>query len=199
MARLWRASVMLAMLLLSISVQAHHDESEPSDGTVNSFIPINPPLTINSVDFVRGASEAVSLDDFKGKLVLLNFWATWCPPCLRELPSLDRLQQRLGSERFEVVAVALDRSGYEGAKAYYQRLGVEHLELYTGSKLAFSYEFPVDVFPSSFFIDSQGRVLSFLRSYVEWDDPAADRMIREYLANSSLSRAKAENPVAPSE
>ncbi|WP_421865970.1 TlpA disulfide reductase family protein [Motiliproteus sp.] len=139
------------------------------------------------------------MDQFKGKLILLNFWATWCPPCLRELPSLDRLQQRLGSERFEVVAVALDRSGYEGAKAYYKRLGVEHLELYTGSKLAFSYEFPVDVFPSSFFIGADGRVLSFLRSYVEWDDPAADHMIREYLANSSLGTAKAENPVAPSE
>lgn len=199
MTKLQRAGIMLVTLLLCSVVSAHQSESKLSDGTVYSFIPINPPLIINSVSFMRDGSEEVSLEDFHGKLILLNFWATWCPPCIRELPALDRLQQRLGSEHFEVVAVALDRAGFEGASSYYQRLGIEYLGLYTGSKLNFSYEFPVDVFPANFFIDPQGRVLSFLRSYVDWDDPAADRLIQQYLQNTLVIDPKTENPVARSE
>ncbi len=175
----------LLLMALSSGVFANHGESEPSDGTVNSFIKIDPPKTIKPVPLVRGQHEAIDLTAFNGKLVLLNFWATWCPPCLRELPALDRLQKRLGSDQFEVVAVALDRRGYAGAREYYDKLKIENLEIYTGSTEAFGKEFPVDVFPASFMIDSQGRVLSFLRSYAEWDDLAADRMIQQHLVDQS--------------
>lgn len=173
---------LLAGLILSMPIQANHSETEPSDGTVNSFIKLDPPGVIEEpVSLMRGQTEVIDLSAFKGKLILLNFWATWCSPCLRELPALDRLQQRLGSDEFEVVAVALDRRGYEGAREFYDKLEIKHLQLYTGSVEAFGKEFPVDVFPASFMIDSQGRVLSFLRSYAEWDDLDADKMIQRHL------------------
>lgn len=174
-----------ALLLMGLSITAvawaNHAESEPSDGTVNSFIAVSPPKEVKAVALVRGESEAIDLTAFRGKLVLLNFWATWCPPCLRELPALDRLQQRLGSDRFEVVAVALDQRGYKGAREFYDKLNIQHLGLYHGSTEVFAEEFPVDVFPASFLIDPQGRVLSFMRSYADWDSPAADKMIQQHL------------------
>ncbi|MEH6471198.1 MAG: TlpA disulfide reductase family protein [Halopseudomonas sp.] len=176
-----RSALLLLGVMLSTAVGANHAETEPSDGTVNSFIAVTPPKSIQAVPLVRGESDAIDMTAFRGKLVLLNFWATWCPPCLRELPALDRLQQRLGSDQFEVVAVALDRRRYAGAREFYDKLKIQHLELYHGSTQAFGEEFPVDVFPASFLIDSQGRVLSFLRSYADWDDPEADKLIQRHL------------------
>ena len=168
-------------LMMASVAWANHAETEPSDGTVNSFIEVTPPKVIKPVSLVRGESEVIDLSAFRGKLVLLNFWATWCPPCLRELPALDRLQQRIGSENFQVVAVALDKRGYAGARECYDKLGIKHLELYHGTTEAFAQEFPVDVFPANFLIDPQGRVLRFLRSYADWDAPEADAMILKQL------------------
>tara|TARA_R110002094_G_scaffold121246_3_gene116050 strand:- start:1060 stop:1611 length:552 start_codon:yes stop_codon:yes gene_type:complete len=179
---LFLRSVLTLLCLTTLSTaSANHGATEPSDGTVSSFIAVNPPKPVEPVPLFRGESTAIDLSVFQGKLVLLNFWATWCPPCLRELPALDRLQQRLGSERFEVVAVALDRRGYAGAREFYDKLNIEHLALYHGSVETFGKAFPVDVFPASFLIDAQGRVLSFLRSYADWDAPEADKMIEQQL------------------
>ncbi len=176
-----RSALLLLGLIIALVAWANHAQTEPADGTVNSFIEVTPPKAIKPVAMVRNESEAIDLSAFRGKLVLLNFWATWCPPCLRELPALDRLQQRLGSDSFEVVAVALDQRGYTGAREFYDKLKIEHLQLYHGSAEAFAEEFPVDVFPANFLIDSEGRVLSFLRSYADWDAPAAENMILRQL------------------
>ncbi len=180
-----RAFVILS-LVLTLPVNASHENEEPSDGTVGSFIEITPPKAVSVVRFQAGDDQQdVRLDDYKGKLVLLNLWATWCPPCLRELPALDRLQKRLGGDDFVVLPVALDRKGYDAVKEYYEKLNIKHMDIYVGDTDEFASAFPVDVFPASFFIDKDGKVLSFLRSYVEWDDPRADKKIRDYIAQST--------------
>jgi len=176
------AYLLLIGSLLAPAVFANHEETEPSDGTVNSFIELDPPQTVEPVQLVRNGEETIDLSAFKGKVVLLNLWATWCPPCIRELPALDRLQQRLGSDRFEVVAVAVDRAGIEGARKFYKEQHIQHMALYTSTVEEFGRAFPVDVFPASFFIDADGRVLSYLRSFADWDDPQADAKVRAYLA-----------------
>ncbi len=176
-----RTVLMLVWFSVASVAWANHAATEPSDGTVNSFIKVDPPRVVKPVPMLRGESDPIDLSFFKGKLVLLNFWATWCPPCLRELPALDRLQQRFAGQDFEVVAVALDQRGYAGAREFYDKLNIQHLGLYHGSVEAFGEEFPVDVFPANFLIDPQGRVLSFMRSYADWDAPEADKMIQDHL------------------
>lgn len=168
--------------LMSLNGYANHAETEPSDGTVNSFIPVDPPRGVEPVKLVRNASEALDMSAFRGKVVLLNIWATWCPPCLRELPALDRLQARQGDKDFEVVAVAVDRAGLEAIQGFYDRLQIRNLTLYHSTAEEFGRAYPVDVFPASFFLDREGRVLSFMRSLADWDDPAADRLIESYKA-----------------
>ncbi|HEY5716984.1 MAG TPA: TlpA disulfide reductase family protein [Motiliproteus sp.] len=162
---------------------ANHETNEPSDGTVNSFIELDPPQPVVPVRLVRNGRDAIDLSAFKGKLILLNIWATWCPPCIRELPALDRLQQRMGGDRFEVVAVAVDRAGIAAARSFYQQQDIQHMQLYTSTAEEFGLAFPLDVFPASFFIDAEGKVLSYMRSFADWDDPRADAKINGYLAN----------------
>src|SRR3546814_20276382 len=72
-----------------------------------------------------GSGKRPSLADFRGKLVLLNLWATWCGPCREEMPTLDRLQATLGGSDFEVVALSIDRAGMGGVDAFYAEIGVK--------------------------------------------------------------------------
>ena len=80
--------------------------------------------------FLDAAGKERSLADWRGKVVLLNLWATWCLPCRKEMPALDRLQREMGSDTFQVVAVSVDRTGLPGAKKFLADTGAETLALY---------------------------------------------------------------------
>ena len=182
MPRSVRAVALIATLILAAPVEAYHAESEPSDGTVRSFRAVDPPRPVpESVNFTNAQGERLRLVDFQGQVVLLNLWATWCPPCVRELPALDRLQQRLGGKDFQVVAVSLDQGGASQAQPFFDRLGIEHLTLYLDPRSRVGHYFPIDVLPANFIIDRQGRVSHYLRSYVDWDAPEVDTLFNDLI------------------
>jgi thiol-disulfide isomerase/thioredoxin len=171
------------LLFCALPVVAYHEADEPSDGTVASFKPVEPPYPVTGVQFSDASGRPVRIDDFVGRVVLLNLWATWCPPCVRELPALDRLAGRFADEPFAVVTLALDQGGALQAAPFFERLGIANLVLYVDPARAIGEVLPDDVLPASFFIDREGRVVSYLRSYVDWDDASADRLIRDLLVS----------------
>ena len=171
----------LALALVSLSpTHAYHEKNEPSDGTVRSFKPVDPPAPLpEHLGILDAEKQPVAMSEFRGKVVLVNLGATWCPPCVRELPALDRLQKRLGGEDFMVLPVSLDEGGTVQAAPFYQRLKILYLGLYGDAGLgAF---FPTDVLPANFIIDRQGRVTHFLRSYVDWDAPESDALFTDLI------------------
>ena len=174
------SSLLLVCSFIAPAAFAHHAKTEPSDGTVGSFKTINPPMQVQPVALLKNGVVALDMSAFKGKVVLLNLWATWCPPCIRELPALDRLQQRLGDKDFEVVAIAVDEAEYQHVLSFYQRFKLERLDLYQGTAQNVGQSFPIDVFPASFFLDREGRVISYLRSLADWDAPEADQLVEQY-------------------
>ncbi|MGH6887210.1 MAG: TlpA disulfide reductase family protein, partial [Geminicoccales bacterium] len=95
----------------------------PISGTVAKFTPTSPGRPAPIEPFFDADGKEATLHDFGGKVVLLNLWATWCAPCIKELPSLDRLQAQLGGDRFQVVAVSVDRRGAEAVRPYFEKLG----------------------------------------------------------------------------
>lgn len=174
-----RALVMGCSVVAAAPAHAYHEATEPSDRTVKSFKPVRPPRPLPESLFVEDRDGApIELASYRGKVVLLNLWATWCPPCVRELPALDRLQARLGGDDFDVLTVSLDRAGAVQAVPFFKRLEIAHLPLYADPHKRLATIFPVDVLPASFIIDRQGRVTHFLRSIVDWDDPDAAEMFR---------------------
>lgn len=160
---------------------ASHEASEPSDGTVRSFKPVSPPRPMPSIPFQDSEGQRITINDFSGKVVLINLWATWCPPCIRELPALDRLQAKFSKTDFVILPIATDREGLALARPFYQRLGIENLGLYTDPEHALDAFFPMDVFPANFIINRRGELIAFLRSYVDWDAPEAETMVKELL------------------
>ena len=174
----------LALSFCFSQAWASHGATESSDGTVDSFRWFKNPLVLPETPIRRGPAEPVSLFRFKGKIVLLNLWASWCPPCVYELPALDRLQQRLGSEEFVVVAVSVDRDPELARKLFTDKLALAHLEFYFEPPERLGQTFPVDVLPANFIIDREGRAIGMLRSYVDWDSPAADKFVERLLAGT---------------
>ena len=99
------------------------------------------PREMLSPPFVDGAGRDLTLEDFRGRVVLLNIWATWCVPCREEMPTLDALQARLGGDDFHVLPLSIDRAGLKVVRRFYDEIGIQHLGMYladsTRAMLAF--------------------------------------------------------------
>ncbi|MEZ5921418.1 MAG: redoxin family protein [Parvularculaceae bacterium] len=127
--------------------------------------------------------ETTSLLAFRGRAVLVNFWATWCAPCVKELPSLDRLEKKLGGEDFEVVAVAADPTGEEKASAFLDKLGLENLKHYADPQLKLAIAAGGSAsLPLSILYDAEGREIGRYSGEADWSSPEAERLIRRAIA-----------------
>lgn len=179
---LFLTPILCMLLLAPVGVQATHSASEPSDGTVRSFIDVKPPRKIVPFYFYDKQGREITLADFRGKIVLLNLWATWCPPCVQEMPALDRLQAKFPKTDFVVMPLSLDRDGIARVQGFYLRYELRNLDVFSDPGSAARAGFPVDVLPASFIIGRDGRLKRFLRSFVNWDDPEAEAMIRRLIS-----------------
>jgi thiol-disulfide isomerase/thioredoxin len=146
-----------------------------------NFIRHETPKPTPAIQFEDAQGRALSLADFKGKVVLLNIWATWCAPCRREMPALDRTQAALGGSDFEVVALSLDRPGAEVVRKFYGEVGIRSLAIYVDRSGKAGRELDVVGVPATILIDREGRELGRLIGPTEWDEHLAflQRMISE--------------------
>jgi thiol-disulfide isomerase/thioredoxin len=181
--RKWRrrAASLAAGLVLAAAAAGPAAAEPPLEGDMSVFEPADPPAPAPELSVSDAEGNSVSLEDFAGTTILVNFWATWCAPCVRELPSLDRLQAARGGEDFRVVAVSLDRGGMDAVRPFFERLGIENLEVYLDpmGRMARAYE--VRAFPTTVLIDEQGRELGRLAGPAEWDEAAALALVEHYL------------------
>jgi len=140
------------------------------------------PKPIPELRFVDGAGRNLSLADFRGKVVLLNIWATWCAPCREEMPALDRLQAQLGGERFQVVALSVDPQGAPIARKFYGEVGIKALPLYIDptAKAAFTLDAPG--LPATLLVDRTGREVGRHLGAVKWDAPEVVEQLRRAIA-----------------
>ncbi len=138
------------------------------------------PKPIPPLAFVDGEGRRVDLSEFAGRLVLLNLWATWCGPCVKEMPSLDRLQAQLGGAAFQVVALSLDRGGKAAVEPFYQKTGVGHLALFLDPGSRSMQTLALRGLPTTLLVDQDGRELGRVEGAVEWDSPEVVAFLRQY-------------------
>jgi thiol-disulfide isomerase/thioredoxin len=146
-----------------------------------AFVFHSAPQELPALKFQDAEGKERSLADWRGKVVLLNLWATWCLPCRKEMPSLDRLQKEMGSDKFEVVALSLDRKGLEASKKFLGDIKVEKLALYVDPTARAGSALHVVGLPASLLIDAQGREIGRLLGPAEWDGEDAKHLIRAVL------------------
>lgn len=162
------------------SVPAISDAAPVSVGT--SGIPLlDLPRAVPDIRFADGDGRARSLADFRGKVVLLNIWATWCGPCREEMPTLDRLQATLGGPGFEVVALSIDRAGPDVVRKFFGEIGVENLSLYIDSTGKVSRDLAVVGLPTTLLVDAEGSEVGRLIGPAKWDAPEMVTFLRSRL------------------
>jgi thiol-disulfide isomerase/thioredoxin len=128
------------------------------------------------------SGRVMTLEDFRGRVVVLNLWATWCTPCVAEMPMLDRLQQQLGEEDAIVLALSIDRGGQEAVKEFYQKTGVSHLKVFVDPTMRAQSDLGILGLPTTLIIDREGRERGRLVGPAEWDDAAAVDLVRRAMA-----------------
>lgn len=111
------------------------------------------PREMLSPPFVDGDGRDLTLSDFRGRVVLLNIWATWCAPCREEMPTLDALQARLGRPDFHVLPLSIDRAGLEPVRRFYEEIGIRHLDMYLAEDIRAMLAFAVVGLPTTILLD----------------------------------------------
>lgn len=136
------------------------------------FIALETPRPLPPLSFVDGDGAAVTLADFHGRIVLLNVWATWCVPCRKEMPALDRLQGKLEAADFAVVPLSIDHRGRDAVERFYREVGLTSLRLYLDPSGKAPYTINAFGMPTTLLIDRDGRELGRVIGAAQWDDAA---------------------------
>jgi thiol-disulfide isomerase/thioredoxin len=118
-----------------------------------------PVHTLPALGFYDAADKKITVADFKGTVTLVHLWATWCPPCIAEMPKLDRLQAELQRENFRIVAISLDRDSIETPRKFYQKNHLTHLQLYWDKTRQVPLKWPYEGLPTSYLLDKNGAIL----------------------------------------
>jgi thiol-disulfide isomerase/thioredoxin len=176
---------LIAGAIAGIALVAGRPGDGPS-GTASRLVLHEQPRPVPGFGFTDAGGGALSLDSFKGSTVLLNIWATWCAPCRKEMPALDRLQAAMGGPDFQVIAVSIDRD-VEPVRAFFGEVGLEHLGIYLDPPGASTRALNVPGIPTTLLIDAQGREVGRATGPVEWDSPEVKAQIRKALRRTAAN------------
>jgi len=132
--------------------------------------------------FFTATEEPLTLANFKGRGLVVNFWATWCLPCVREMPSLDRLAKVLKGSGIEVVAISEDRKALEKVPPFFADRGIKNLDLYFDVRGALSRQLGADGLPTTVLITPDGEILGRVMGALEWDSQEIEGYLRKSLA-----------------
>ena len=169
-------------VLVSASLGPGSERHPLARGTMAKFAFAEGRPALPGSGFLNAAGEPVTLADFRGRVVLLNLWATWCAPCVQEMPELDRLQAEMGSDDFQVVAVSLDKAGLAEAGPFLNDLGLRNLDRYADPTTRLGPDLKVPGLPVTVLVDREGREIGRMTGLANWDSEDAKALIRHHLA-----------------
>jgi thiol-disulfide isomerase/thioredoxin len=150
---------------------------EMATGALTAFVVKPERRPMPELVFYDGAGKQRSLGDWRGQVVLLNLWASWCAPCRTEMPSLAQMQRRFGSKDFEVVAISVDRGGPKVAQKFLDETQSRLLRLYADPSAKSIEAISALGLPATVLIDRQGREIGRLLGPADWTSPEAYRLI----------------------
>jgi thiol-disulfide isomerase/thioredoxin len=206
--------LLIAFMLIQYSVVSHEEDT---DETVNADLiasyesvladqpshnPIlngevaqrtiifDQPLTIPNLEFKTAFDKAMSLDDVKGQWIILNLWATWCPPCIREMPSLQALQDEYGNQGLRVIAVSLDRNmDGKTLRWFMGEKGFGPVAAYYGDYPTYKEQIEFRGLPYSYIVSPNGQAIGVVQGELDWISADAKAFIESLLYSSSRAEA----------
>ena len=147
----------------------------------SGFVLWEQPRTLPGIAFEDSDERTLTLEAFRGKVVVLNVWATWCPPCREEMPTLDNLQAKLGGDDLEVLALSIDQAGPKVVREFFDEIGIKHLRLYIDPTAQALDVLDIAGIPATLLIDREGRERGRLIGATEWDSPKMLQFLRQVI------------------
>ena len=166
--------IFILVILLSLSSISY---SKKEKNLINQFLNneledfelIKEEKNISNLTFKDHKDNNITFSDFNGKILLVNFWATWCVPCIKEMPSLDRLKEKF-NKNFDVIAISVDRDGLEKVNEFFEEKKINNLNKFFDIKNSLAKEMDLFGVPTSFFVDKKGNLIGYYQGDMEWDN-----------------------------
>jgi thiol-disulfide isomerase/thioredoxin len=159
-------------------------------GDVAAFRALDEPLDLSTISFVDADGKPASLGDWKGRIVLFNLWATWCPPCREEMPFFETLQSEKAGDDFAVVPVSIDLGDAGKPKAFYAETGLKELPFFHDNTMEAFQQLKRKAvalgMPTTLLVDSNGCGLGVLNGPAHWASPDAINLIDAAIALPDL-------------
>ncbi len=147
------------------------------------FQVLTPPISTEGLAFLDKDGQSLELSAFHGRVVLINFWATWCAPCLAEMPSLNRLQIALGGADFQVITIATGRNENADIESFFTNQNISHLTRYRDPNLRLALALGAGSLPTTVLMDRDGFIIARLQGEADWDSEAARILIERLMIN----------------
>ncbi|MGS0694984.1 TlpA family protein disulfide reductase [Shewanella sp. 0m-4] len=150
---------------------------------MSRFIEMQSARSVPEVKFTDTKGDEISLKQFKGKLVLVNLWATWCAPCIKEIPQMENIRQVNKNNDLVVVPISIDEES-DKVQAFLERHKLGHYQTWLDPKKSIDQVMPADVVPATYVFDGSGNLVGFLRGYLDWGDkevqPYLEKLTAKY-------------------
>ncbi|WP_065204294.1 TlpA family protein disulfide reductase [Shewanella woodyi] len=150
---------------------------------MSRFIEMSSAREVPDVNFKDTQGGSIQLKEFKGKLVMVNLWATWCAPCIKEIPQMENIRQVNKDNKLVVVPISIDEES-DKVQAFLERHKFGHYKTWLDPNKDIDRVMPADVVPATYFFDGSGNLIGFLRGYLDWGDkevqPYLEKLIAKY-------------------
>jgi thiol-disulfide isomerase/thioredoxin len=150
---------------------------------VRALKPTNPPLAAPDITFLSADGAAHHLSDFIGHGMVVNLWATWCAPCVEEMPSLSKLSKALAPQDIAVLPLSSDRGGAQAVQAFFQEHAITGLPVLLDPRSAAAHALGARGIPTSVLVDHKGREVARLEGSADWSTPAAVQLVRKLVSD----------------
>tara|TARA_B100001741_G_C16296967_1_gene479444 strand:- start:171 stop:701 length:531 start_codon:yes stop_codon:yes gene_type:complete len=138
------------------------------------------PKKLEKINFTNINNEKISLNNFKNSLVIINFWATWCAPCIEEMPSLDRLQANPIFKNLKVLPINVGRDNLEKSKKFYKKLKINNLDIYIDEGIELANKFLLRGLPTTVFINKEGKEFARVIGFIDFDNKKIIKWLQNY-------------------
>ena len=171
-------AVLAGVALFPVAVQKIRDIVQPYVSTAPQLQIHATPLSVGIFTFRSSNGQPRSFSDFTGQHLLVNIWATWCPPCRKEMPSLDRLKALIGSKNEpEIIAISVDQISFQQLQGFYTANNITNLALYSANESETFDALHVNGLPTTLLIDDRGKEIGRLIGSTTWDAPNVVKQI----------------------
>ena len=136
---------------------------------------------IDNVVFFNSTNKKMSLNNYMSKLVIINFWATWCAPCKEEMPHLDKLATKNKFQNIKIIPINIADEKLEKSKEFFEELNIINLEIFYGSSLDLAKEFKLRGIPTTIFIDKEGYEFARVIGYIDFENKSFLNWLSSYL------------------